>query len=120
MPEISVVVPSHERPVRLRWLLNALSEQTLARERFEVVVVHDSGPATARLLATHPIRVREIELPPCGAAPKRNAGWRAARAPLVAFTDDDCRPPREWLQRGPGARRRPPRGAAQGDPQAGP
>jgi hypothetical protein len=29
----------------------------------------------------------------------RNCGWRTARAPLVAFTDDDCRPTPEWLQR---------------------
>ena len=26
-------------------------------------------------------------------------GWRAARAPLVAFTDDDCRPAPDWLER---------------------
>jgi GT2 family glycosyltransferase len=30
---------------------------------------------------------------------QRNRGWRAARAPLVAFTDDDCRPEPEWLER---------------------
>jgi hypothetical protein len=33
------------------------------------------------------------------AARQRNVGWRAARAPLVAFTDDDCRPAPEWLER---------------------
>src|SRR5205085_6868290 len=27
----------------------------------------------------------------------RNAGWRAARAPIVAFTDDDCVPQPGWL-----------------------
>jgi GT2 family glycosyltransferase len=30
----------------------------------------------------------------------RNSGWRAARAPLIAFTDDDCRPDPEWLAAG--------------------
>ena len=40
-PDVSVVVPSHARRLRLRWLLNALEEQTLAPERFEVIVVHD-------------------------------------------------------------------------------
>ena len=29
----------------------------------------------------------------------RNIGWRAATAPLVAFTDDDCRPAPDWLER---------------------
>ena len=40
-PEIAVVVASHDRPLRLRWLLEALADQTLARYRFEVVVAHD-------------------------------------------------------------------------------
>jgi GT2 family glycosyltransferase len=31
-------------------------------------------------------------------AAMRNLGWRAARAPLVAFTDDDCRPGPAWLE----------------------
>src|SRR4051812_37717925 len=113
-PEISVVVPSHDRAVRLRWLLNALAEQTLERERFEVVVAHDSGPETKELLATHEMQPRAIELAPCGAAPKRNAGWRAARAPLVVFTDDDCRPPAEWLERAVAAARRHPGAIVQG------
>ena len=38
-PEISVVVASHDRPLRLRWLLNALEEQTLERDRWEIVVI---------------------------------------------------------------------------------
>jgi GT2 family glycosyltransferase len=104
-PLISVVVASHDRPLRLRWLLNALEEQTLAREAWEVVVAHDSrGPATAELLQSHPLAadgtLRAIGFAPGpGPAEKRNAAWRAARAPLVAFTDDDCRPPPDWLER---------------------
>jgi GT2 family glycosyltransferase len=113
-PEISVVVPSHNRPVRLRWLLNALEEQTLERDRFEVVVVHDSGAETAALLETHPVQPRAIELAPCGAARKRNAGWRAARSPLVAFTDDDCRPPADWIEGAVRAAARHPGAVVQG------
>jgi GT2 family glycosyltransferase len=103
--EISVVVPSHERPVRLRWLLNALEEQTLAPERWEVVVVHDSGDPTDELLREHPLAarglLRHVRLAPGTGAParQRNIGWRTAAAPLVAFTDDDCRPEPDWLER---------------------
>ena len=104
-PAIAVVVASHERPLRLRWLLNALEEQTLERDRFEVVVCHDSpGTATEQLLRTLPLAtagvLRHVRVAPGhGPARKRNVAWRASRAPLVAFTDDDCRPPREWLER---------------------
>ena len=88
-------MPSRGRPLRLRWLLNALEEQTLAREQFEVIVVHDDDYGD--LLRSHPVGAREITAPPSGPAVKRNLGWRAARAPLVAFTDNDTRPPRDWL-----------------------
>jgi glycosyltransferase involved in cell wall biosynthesis len=97
-PELSVVVPTHGRPLRLRWLLNALEEQSLPAEEFEVVVVHDGGEEVAELLASHPLGPRELVVPGAsGPATKRNEGWRAARAGTVVFTDDDCRPPVEWL-----------------------
>ena len=103
---MSVVVPSHERPLRLRWLLNALEEQTLERERWELVVVHDSrGEETEELLRAHPLAasgtMRHLRLEPGTGLPsrQRNAGWRATRGELIAFTDDDCRPEPHWLAR---------------------
>ena len=103
-PEVSVVIPSHGRPLRLRWLLNALEEQTLAADRFEVIVAHDYEPAVAAaIFDSHPLRrrgmLRAIALgADAGPSRKRELGWRAARARFVAFTDDDCRPEPGWLQ----------------------
>jgi GT2 family glycosyltransferase len=37
---------------------------------------------------------------PHGPAAARNRGWRRARAPIVAFTDDDTVPSPGWLQHG--------------------
>lgn len=99
-----MVVPSHGRLLRLRWLLNALEEQTLDRERFEVVVVHDYDEAPAAVMIdAHPlavagvVRTVPIARENARASRQRNLGWRAARAPVVAFVDDDCRPEPEWL-----------------------
>ncbi|MEX2194891.1 MAG: glycosyltransferase [Thermoleophilaceae bacterium] len=128
-PEISVALATRDRPVRLRWLLNALAEQTLARERFEVVVANGSTrPETTRLLAAHPLArdgvLRHLDVPPApGPARNRNHCWRAARAPLVLFTDDDCRPPADWLERALDAALRHPGAIVQGrttpDPDEG-
>jgi GT2 family glycosyltransferase len=105
-PQVSVVVASHGRPLRLRWLLNALEEQTLPRERWELIVVHGyDAPTAARFIDDHPLGaagvLRQIGPPQGGGNParQRNLGWRAARAELVAFTDDDCRPEPSWLER---------------------
>lgn len=97
-PLISVVVPAHGRPGRLARLLDALAAQTLARERFEVLVCAEQEELLA-LADAHPLGVRAIRAPGTGPAVRRNRGWRAARGPVVAFTDDDCRPPPPWLER---------------------
>jgi hypothetical protein len=126
VPELAVVVASHDRPLRLRWLLGALAEQTLEPGRFEVVVGHDSGEETEALLAGHPLAaagvLRHARLP-AGTAPpgaNRNAALALVRAPAVVFTDDDCRPPREWLAQVRAALARHPDAVIQGPVHADP
>lgn len=103
-PDITVAVATHDRPERLAALLDGLERQTLARERFEVVVCHDADqPRTDAVLAAHGAgdgRLRTVleEQDPRNPALKRNRAWRAGGAPLVVFTDDDCRPEPGWLE----------------------
>lgn len=119
MPLVSVVVATQNRASRLERLLVSLSEQTLASEQFEVVVVDDaSTDATPGVLARfaagrlrlHPIRRTASQ----GAAAARNQGWRSARAPLIAFTDDDCEAAPAWLEAGLEACRAHPGALVQG------
>jgi GT2 family glycosyltransferase len=102
-PLVSVVVSTCNRPARLARLLASLAAQTLPGEDFEVVVVDDgSGPETRAVIesaasqAAPSIRTVRHEQP-LGPGAGRNSGWRAARAPLVAFTDDDCVADPAWL-----------------------
>jgi GT2 family glycosyltransferase len=96
--DVSVVVATRDRASRLAELLASLRAQTLPRERFEVVVVDDgSRDGTAALLAgSDGLRV-VTRRSGGGPAAARNEGWRVARAPLVAFTDDDCVAAPDWL-----------------------
>jgi GT2 family glycosyltransferase len=118
---VSVVVASHGRHLRLRWLLNALEEQTLEPGLWEVVVVHDYDPGTAeRVIQRHPLSehgmLRAIAIPAGTGSParQRNLGWRAAAGELIAFTDDDCRPEPQWLESLVAAARQAPEGIVQG------
>jgi glycosyltransferase involved in cell wall biosynthesis len=101
---VSVVIASHGRPVRLRWLLNALEDQTLASDRWETIVVHDYPMAvTERVIRQHPLheedRLREKAILPGTGSParQRNIGWQMAEGERIAFIDDDCRPEADWL-----------------------
>jgi glycosyltransferase involved in cell wall biosynthesis len=97
-PELSVVVPTHNRPAGLKAVLAALQAQTLAPGRFEVIVVDDGSASPAAVPDGDP-HVRVLRHGhACGPGAARNTGWRAARAPLIAFTDDDCTPTPGWAE----------------------
>jgi GT2 family glycosyltransferase len=96
-PEVSVVVPTYRRDTRLAFTLDALAAQTLALDRFEVLVVRDDDSEPLGKLPAD-LDVRFITQPAPGPAMRRNRGWREARGSLVAFTDDDCRPSPGWLE----------------------
>jgi glycosyltransferase involved in cell wall biosynthesis len=121
VPEICVVVPTYRRPDRLRRLLDALARQTLEADRWELIVVDDSSrdPAVDELLAELPALVscdaRALRTARNGGpALARNTGWRATRAPVVAFLDDDVVPSPGWLAAGLTAFDTPSVGVVQG------
>ena len=92
------MIPSR-RGRRLNQALWALARQSLDRKRFEVLVVRDPESNQRQLPVPDGLDARFLMVPtPCGPAAKRNVGWRAARASLVVFTDDDCEPDRGWLE----------------------
>ncbi|MVT08502.1 glycosyltransferase family 2 protein [Chitinophaga tropicalis] len=102
--KISVVIPTYRRPELLPGCLYALEEQLFDKTDFEVIIVSDGPDQFTRQVACSwkyagLINVRYICLAEKkGPAAARNAGWRAAEAELIAFTDDDCLPSPQWLQ----------------------
>lgn len=98
----SVIVPTRSRPASLVGCLEAVSALRWPEGRLEVVVVDDAGsPPAADVVARFADRLQvRVELAAgTGPAAARNVGARAASGALLAFTDDDCRPPAAWLER---------------------
>ncbi|WP_254783414.1 glycosyltransferase [Mitsuaria sp. PDC51] len=100
-------MPTYRRPDLLARCLGALLAQTLPADRFEVIVVDDGQEdrcreQVERVAATPGAPAIRYLRAASGRGPAvaRNAGWRAATAPLVAFTDDDTLPDPSWLARG--------------------
>src|SRR4051812_34406551 len=92
VPEISVVIPTHNRRERLRSCLDSLAGQTLEPSRFEVVVAVDgSTDGTAEMLheLETPFALRVVVQPQSGQAAARNTGVAAASAQFVLLLDDD-------------------------------
>lgn len=98
-PQIAVVIATRDREDYLAAALEALASQSIAPQSFEVVVVRDEGEPGPTRPDPDGLRVRHLFHHDPAPAAKRNLGWRTTDAPLIAFTDDDCRPERDWLER---------------------
>jgi glycosyltransferase involved in cell wall biosynthesis len=98
-PKLSVILPTFNRADSLKRALAALLRQTAMPGTYEILVVDnnctDGTAAVVRGLADP--RVRLIPEPRQGLSFARNAGIAAARAPIVAFTDDDVEVAPDWV-----------------------
>ncbi len=107
--DISVVIPTFRRFDLLRRCLAAVCAQNIDPCSFEVIVCDDGNDAHTRALVeviaaqecARGLDVRYIGVTGTrGPAGARNCGWRAARAGVIAFTDDDTIPDPGWLAAG--------------------
>jgi GT2 family glycosyltransferase len=110
---VSVIVPTFRREHLLARCLDALLTQKLGAP-YEVIVVDDGRSASTREIVealaqrtgnSPAVRYLHPPLETRGPAAARNAGWRAAASELIAFTDDDTIPDRDWLCEGIAAMR---------------
>ncbi|MEA5471357.1 glycosyltransferase [Spirulina sp. 06S082] len=104
---ISVIIPIYNGAEDLPDLLTCLQEQTYPASQVEYILVNNnSRDRTGELLATAvdkfaqkglvllPLNETEVQ----GSYAARNAGIRAAKYDIFAFTDADCRPCPQWLE----------------------
>ena len=92
--EISIVIPTRDRPAALARCLAALA----ATSRRARCVVDDGSRDRERRRGARASRPRRgsSARPGAGPAAARNLGARAAEGEVVCFTDDDCEPEPGW------------------------
>ncbi len=108
-PRFSVIVCTRDGRSRIGACLEAIHDSHHSYQSHgndgnhanpETIVVDDgSSDGTADFVEAHFPWVRLIRLEPGGLSAARNAGAAAACGEVLAFTDDDCEPDREWLAR---------------------
>ena len=102
-PDVSVVIPAYNAEGFIRQCLSGIAAQTLARERFEIILVDDgSRDNTFRVCEAIKAELgleslRLVQQANAGPASARNQGIRQAQAAIVAFLDSDCVPHPGWL-----------------------
>ena len=94
-PFVSVVVACYNGARTLKLCLDSL--ERLNYSDYEVILVDDgSVDDTPQIAALHK-RIRYLRQANLGLSAARNAGIKAAKGEIIAFTDADCRADEDWL-----------------------
>lgn len=104
MAKLSVIISTHNRAADLRNCLTALSEQASNNDlNFEVIVVDnnssDQTKELARSYSSVDVRFKYFFEPEHGKSFALNRGLRESSGEIIAITDDDCIPEKDWLQK---------------------
>jgi len=95
-PYFSIVIPMY-RAENIDQLISHLNCQTF--KDFEVIIVDSGYERENELLKICNFKFKYIFDKGAGAAKARNIGIKAAKGKVVAFTDDDCWPDADWLEK---------------------
>lgn len=100
--KISVVIATCNRKLLLEGCLQTLDSQAYAAGMYELVVVNDgstdgTGPFLDAFAIKSSFPVKVLHQPNSGVGVARNRGIAAASGDIIAFTDDDCLLPPDWI-----------------------
>ncbi len=96
---LSVIIPTYNRPDRLRNCLKSLTMQQSVLAAWEVVVVNDGGVDVTKIVNEFSsiLNVVYVNQENAGPAKARNHGAENAQSDYLAFLDDDCEPTTDWI-----------------------
>lgn len=102
-PALSIVLPTFNRSAELPAAIESALDQTAPSDRYEILVVDNNSPdrtaeTVAAIAAAHAGRVRYVFEARQGVSYARQAGIDVARAPIIAFFDDDVRVSPNWVE----------------------
>lgn len=99
---VSVIIPVFNDAERLDKCLSALAHQTYPQGQYEAVVIDNGstdGDSVEAVVDRYGFAIATHEATP-GSYAARNHGLTLAKGDIIAFTDSDCVPAEDWLERG--------------------
>lgn len=100
--KFSIIIPTYNNFTELRECLDAISNQTISKNNFEVIVVDDGSQETSSANSIPPhiqFPIRYFYQDHKGPATARNLGIKEAKGDIILLLDDDSLPTDNWLDR---------------------
>jgi len=96
---VSIVIPAHNSLTSIDKVISSSLTQNYPKGKLEVIIVDDgSTDNTAEVIKKHS-QVKYIYQQNAGAAKARNTGWMNAGGDIICFTDSDCIPEKDWVNK---------------------
>lgn len=99
-PCVSIIIPVFNDSKRLKRCLEALERQTYPKDLYEIIVVDNNSDENTKEIVdqfTQAIITHESKQSSYAA---RNKGISLAKNEIIAFTDSDCVPASDWIEKG--------------------
>lgn len=97
---VSVIIPVYNDSQRLEKCLRALESQTYPQNLYEVIVVDNNSDEDIKALVSQFGQASATYESRPGSYVARNKGISLAKGTILAFTDSDCIPAPDWLEKG--------------------
>lgn len=102
MIDFSIVVCTHNRSSLLADCIESLLNQTVDKNRFEMIIVDnnstDNTEETAKELVKNHNNIKYFKESIIGYSAPRNCGWKNASGDIIAYIDDDEIAAPDWLE----------------------
>lgn len=99
-PFVSVIIPVYNNPEGLKKCLISLENQTYPQSLYEVIVVDNGSDEDIKeVVSQFSQAFASYESQP-GSYFARNKGLLLAKGDVIAFTDSDCIPALNWIEKG--------------------
>lgn len=99
-PFVSTIIPVLNDPERLQLCLEALENQTYPKHLYEVLVIDNGSDESIEPIIRQFKQAKMLVETAPGSYTARNKGILHAKGEVLAFTDADCIPHSDWLEKG--------------------
>lgn len=94
---VSIIVPVWNDESRILECINALQKQSLARQKYEILVVDNGSTDSTYDILKNVSGIELLQETKPGSYAARNLGIKHAKGKFLAFTDSDCIANSNWL-----------------------